>query len=46
MEDSSHTQIKTEIDKITKNIDSILKKVEDLDLNLDNRADSGENTSK
>jgi hypothetical protein len=46
MKDSSHTQIKSEIDKIVKNIDAILKKVENLDLNSDSSTDSGENTSK
>jgi len=46
MEDSSHAQIKSEIDKIVKNIDAILKKVEHLDTGLDNDAGPGENTPR
>ncbi len=45
MEDSSHAQIKSEIDKIVKNIDAILKKVEHLDSGLENDTTLGENTS-
>ena len=46
MDDTSHAQIKSEIDRIVKNIDTILKKVENLDPNGADNTGSGENGTK
>jgi hypothetical protein len=43
---SSHTQIKSEIDRIAKNIDAILKKVAHLDPNSENNTDNGDHSPK
>jgi flagellin-like hook-associated protein FlgL len=46
MDDSSHAQIKSEIDRIKNNIDAILKKVESSDEGLLNSTDPGKNMPK
>ena len=43
MDDSSHAQIKSEIDRIKNNIDAILKKVESSDEGLLNSTDPHKN---
>ena len=45
MDDTSHTQIKSELDKIVKNIDAILRKVEKLDPTPKDGTDSGDNAT-
>jgi hypothetical protein len=45
LDDSSHTQIKSEIDRIAKNIDAILKKVASLDPNSEDNSDVGKNAA-